>query len=127
MRAHRHVHTLKHTHTLRELPPTYTNYPPATNSETSRHIFLCVQEAITNDLALEVQCCTAFSAVQRFEMRYCLNVSAMGSAYVASHRDLVVSFFKVRLPWVFTMRRQCGIGGAKSVVLLLEVMFLCVL
>mmetsp|Transcript_1698 Transcript_1698/g.3754 ORF Transcript_1698/g.3754 Transcript_1698/m.3754 type:complete len:1166 (+) Transcript_1698:259-3756(+) len=52
-------------------------------------------DAITGDLALEVQCCTAFSAVQHFESHYCLNVTAMGPAYVASHHDLVMSFFKV--------------------------------
>eukprot|EP00983_Pelagomonas_calceolata_P005218 170379-Pelagomonas_calceolata.AAC.3 len=65
------------------------------------------QDAITGDLALEVQCCTAFSAVQHFESHYCLNVTAMGPAYVASHHDLVMSFFKVSV--VDTVLLQAGL------------------
>lgn len=44
----------------------------------------------------QVQCCTALGAVQRFEKHYCLNVPAMGSSYLATRQDLVLSFLKVR-------------------------------
>lgn len=63
-------------------------------------------------LSVQVRCGEAFEVVRRFEATHCLNVPAMGPAYVAARQNLVMAFLKVSgwLRCCFCMAEHNGLG-----------------